>query len=118
MQFSRCVDEPEAKATFDLILTTPKSEAVVANTPIKSQETSGKLIRTTFETTPKMSTYLLAFVYGDMQYKEAKTKQGVAIRVYATPENIDRTDFALETAVRCLEFYNDYFGVDYPLAKW
>lgn len=112
-----CIDEPEAKATFDLILTTPKDEVAIANTPIKAQEVSGSSVRTAFETTPKMSTYLLAFVYGEMKYKESKTKQGVVIRVYSTPENIDRTDFALETAVQCLEFYNDYFGVDYPLPK-
>jgi len=112
-----CVDEPEAKATFDLILTTPQDEAVISNTPIKSQKPVGDFTRTAFETTPKMSTYLLAFVYGDMKYKESKTKQGVVIRIYATPGNIDRADFALETAARCLEFYNDYFGVEYPLPK-
>lgn len=112
-----CIDEPEAKATFDLTLTTPADETVLANTPVKSAKTTGKLVRTTFETTPKMSTYLLAFVYGDLSYKEAKTKDGVLVRTYATPANVGFTNFALDIAVKCLEFYNDYFGTDYPLPK-
>lgn len=115
-----CIDEPEAKATFDLKLTTPIGEEVISNTPIVSQEKlvdDSKNQKTTFETTPKMSTYLLAFVYGDIKYKESKTKQGVKVRTYATPENVEITNFALEVAVKVLDFYNDYFGIDYPLSK-
>lgn len=112
-----CIDEPEAKATFELTLTSPLNETVISNTPVKIQEEQeGKLV-TTFETTPKMSTYLLAFVYGELDYKEAKTKRGVQIRTYATPDNIKHTDFALQTAIDCLEFYEQYFDIDYPLAK-
>jgi puromycin-sensitive aminopeptidase len=112
-----CIDEPEAKATFDLTLTTPAGEPVVANTPVKKQSTKGNLTTTTFETTPKMSSYLLAFVYGDMGYKEAKTKDGTLVRCYATPDNVQYTDFALDVAVKTLEFYNEYFDIPYPLAK-
>lgn len=113
-----CIDEPEAKATFDLILTTPSGETSIANTPIKSEEeANGKLI-TTFLTTPRMSTYLLAFVHGDMQYKEAETKDGVKVRVYATKaQNAAAMDFPLEVGVRAIEFFNEYYGVPYPLAK-
>lgn len=112
-----CVDEPEAKATFDLTLTTPKGETVLANTPVLSQKAANNKQTTRFETTPRMSTYLLAFVYGELVYKEARTKGGVIVRTYATPDNVAFTEFALDVAVRCLEFYNDYFAIDYPLAK-
>jgi puromycin-sensitive aminopeptidase len=112
-----CIDEPEAKATFDLTLTTPAGEAVVSNTPVKKQTTKGKQQLTTFETTPKMSTYLLAFVYGEMDYKEATTRDGVLVRTYATPDNAKHTGFALDVAVKTLEFYNKYFAIPYPLPK-
>lgn len=112
-----CIDEPEAKATFDLTLNTPVGETVIANTPVAKESVQGKIQTTTFETTPKMSTYLLAFVYGEMGYKEAKTKDGVLVRTYATPDNVEITEFALDVAVKCLEFYNDYFGIPYPLPK-
>lgn len=112
-----CIDEPEAKATFDLTLTSPAGETVIANTPVKKQKTSGKQQTTSFETTPKMSTYLLAFVFGELEYLEAKTKDGVAVRTYATPDNVKHTEFALDVAVKTLDFYNDYFDIPYPLEK-
>lgn len=112
-----CVDEPEAKATFDLALTTPKGETVLANTPIKTQQTNGNDTWTAFETTPKMSTYLLAFAYGELGFLEAKTKNGAAVRTYATPDNVKHTQFALDVAVKTLDFYNDYFKIPYPLPK-
>lgn len=112
-----CIDEPEAKATFDLILTSPNGETVIANTPAKSQSKTKAGLVTEFETTPKMSTYLLAFVYGEMKFREQKSKRGVVVRTYATPDNVEITDFALDTAVKILDFYNDYFGIDYPLPK-
>ncbi len=132
-----CIDEPEAKATFDLTLISPAGQTVIANTPVKEQkayasEDSGATAstvkagsttstppyqETSFETTPRMSTYLLAFVFGEMSYLEARTKDGILVRTYATPDNVKHTQFALDTAVKCLEFYNDYFDTPYPLAK-
>ena len=113
-----CIDEPEAKATFQLSLIHPTGETALSNTPIALQKEAPQgNTKTTFEPTPHMSTYLLAFAIGDMGFKESKTKNGVAVRAYATPANIAFTDFALDVAVKTLEFYNDYFGIDYPLEK-
>lgn len=111
------IDEPEAKATFDLVLTAPIGETVIGNTPVKTQKTEGKQQVTTFETAPRMSTYLLAFVFGELEYLEAKAKDGVTVRTYATPDNVQYTQFALDCAVKTLDFYNEYFNVPYPLAK-
>lgn len=112
-----CIDEPEAKATFELKIACQKVKTVLSNTPIKAQKTINQKLITEFERTPKMSTYLLAFVIGQLDFKEATTKNGVTLRAYATPDNVQFTNFALDTAVRCLEFYNKYFDIDYPLAK-
>jgi aminopeptidase N len=113
-----CIDEPEAKATFELTLVSPKDEQAISNMPAANEKTEGDKKVTTFEVTPRMSTYLLAFVYGDMHYKEAKTKDGVVVRVWATkaqtPESLD---FGLDVATRGIEFFEDYYGVPYPLAK-
>lgn len=114
-----CIDEPEAKATFDLSIITPtsKTETVIANTPARSTLVEGPLTTTVFETTPVMSTYLLAFVYGNIKCKESKTKNGTFVRAFATPENVKHTEFALDVAVKCLDFYEDYFGIKFPLPK-
>ena len=112
-----CIDEPAAKATFDLELITEKGITVIANTPIKTQHDANNTIATIFETTPRMSTYLLAFVAGKLAHKEATTKNGVKVRTYATPDKVEKTSFALDVAVKTLDFFNEYFAIDYPLAK-
>lgn len=113
-----CIDEPAAKATFDLTLNTEPDVTVVSNAPVKTQlRTSESRLATTFETTPVMSTYLLAWVVGKLKYAEAKTKDDVLVRIYATPDKSNQAEFALNTAIKTIEFFNDYFGTAYPLAK-
>ena len=113
-----CIDEPEAKAVFNLTLVTRPDISVLANTPVKTQETKGGRWITTFEPTPRMSSYLLAFVFGEMVSKTTKTGSGVEVSVWATvAQPVEGLDFALDTAKRCVEFFEDYFGVPYPLPK-
>lgn len=113
-----CVDEPEAKATFDVTLTTETGITVLGNMPIEFQDEQDNKLVTKFVTTPCMSSYLLAWVTGEMHRKTATTKDGVEVNVWATlaqkPESLD---FALDHAVRSIEFFNDYFGIAYPLPK-
>jgi len=113
-----CIDEPEAKATYDVILTTETGVTVIGNMPIKRQRSeNGKLV-TTFERTPRMSSYLLAWVVGELHKKTATTKSGVEVNVWATPAQSPASlDFALDIAVRTIELFDDYFGIPYPLPK-
>lgn len=114
-----CVDEPEAKATFEVELVTNQNLQVLGNMPIKVQkDTSDDKTTTTFETTPIMSTYLLAFVIGKMHRVTTNTENGTEVSVWSTPNHdIESLIFPLEVAVKTIEFLNDYFGVDYPLPK-
>lgn len=113
-----CIDEPEAKAIFDLSLTAPKGEVVLGNTPVASEKTDGDLTVTTFEPTPRMSTYLLAFVIGEMHSVERATKDGIVVRSWSTvAQPKSHLNFSVDEAVAILEFFTDYFGVPYPLAK-
>lgn len=113
-----CIDEPEAKATFDLTLTTSANDTVLANTPAKQHTTNGKLSTTSFETTPIMSTYLLAFVVGEMHSVSGKTKDGVEVRSWATvAQPKEHLTYANTEAVKILEFFTDYFQTPFPLKK-
>lgn len=113
-----CIDEPEAKATFDLTMITPEGEICLSNTPASNQSTEDGKLKTVFETTPKMSTYLLAFVFGELQSKETKTKEGVDVRIWSTKAHrLEALDFAVDVAVRGIEFFAGYYGVPYPLTK-
>ena len=114
------VDEPEAKATFDLALKFDQAEGELAlsNMPeidVENRKTTGVW---KFETTPRMSSYLLAFAAGDMQGITAKTKNGTLVGVYATKAHpASNLEFALDIAVRCIEFYEEYYGVKYPIPQ-
>ena len=112
-----CFDEPDKKATFDITLIVDDSLTAVSNTEeVASHSAHGK--RTiTFARTPRMSTYLVACVVGELDYLEARSKRGVLTRVYTPRGKKHQAAFALETAVRCLDFYEGYFGIPYPLKK-
>ncbi len=139
-----CIDEPAAKATFDLTLIIPDFEpgdVVLANTPLAEEIAgadssanddeqlqalsdfinphAGETRRVfTFETTPRMSTYLLAWVIGKFHKVETVNKNGVKIASYATlAQPKSALKFANETAARALEYYDQRFGIKYPLSK-
>lgn len=113
-----CIDEPEAKATFALQLITPAGQIAVSNMPVTEQQEQNGKLSTTFETTPKMSSYLLAFAFGDMQKKSAKTQRGIEVNVYSTKAHpLESLDFALDVSVKVIDFYEEYFDTPYPLPK-
>lgn len=113
-----CVDEPSAKATYDVSLTTTGEQTVLGNMPIIEQHSQADSTTTTFATTPIMSSYLLAFAVGDLHKKSAKTKRGIETNVWAGPhQSSESLDFALDIATRAIDFFEEYFGVEYPLPK-
>ncbi len=113
-----CIDEPEAKAVFNTTLRTRGGVTVLGNTPVMKQLIDGDRLITTFEPTPKMSSYLLAFVFGELISKSVKTAHGTLVNIWATvAQPKDSLDFALDAAKRSVEFFEDYFGVPYPLPK-
>ena len=115
-----CVDEPEAKATFDLSLRFDQAEGELAlsNMPEIDVENRKETGIWKFETTPRMSSYLLAFVAGDLQGVTATTKNGTLVGVYSTKAHpLSNLDFSLDIAVRSIEFYEDYYGVKYPIPQ-
>ncbi len=113
-----CIDEPEAKASFKVTLSTETDVTVLGNMPIKKQGIENDLLVTTFKTTPIMSTYLLAWVIGELHKKTAHTKSGIEVNVWATPTQSEKSlDFALDIAVRSSDFYEKYFDTPYPLSK-
>jgi aminopeptidase N len=82
-----CFDEPAHKAVFRVSLIVPKGKTAISNTlPISTSEHDAGLEIVNFAPTPKMSTYLLAFIIGDFEYLEGKTKNGVRVRVFTTPQ--------------------------------
>ena len=111
-----CFDEPAQKAIFDVTLMVPGHTTAISNTletSIKEHESGFKIVQ--FAPTPKMSTYLLAFIVGEFEYIEGKRKNGEVVRIFTTPGKKDQGKFALDVAIKCMDFYEDYFGIEYPL---
>ncbi|MBT9331082.1 M1 family metallopeptidase [Acidipila sp. 4G-K13] len=111
-------DEPGYKATFDVSLSIDKNDTAISNTNIVS-DTPGPLVgehTIRFATTPKMSTYLVAFLVGDFQCVSGES-DGVPIRACATPDKVQYGRFALSAAEFVLHYYNTYFGIRYPMPK-
>lgn len=112
------IDEPEAKATFDLAIKFDQVEGdlVISNMPETNVQLRQDTGVWTFETTPRMSSYLLAFALGDLQAKKGQTKNGTEVGIFATKAHKPSSlDFALDIAVRVIDFYEDYYGVAYPI---
>ncbi len=113
-----CWDEPERKAKFDVTLVIAENLIAVSNMPVQSERPIRNGIKSVvFGTTPIMSTYLLAFVVGDLASIEKLSDSGTLMRVWTTRGNEEHGRFALETSLELLDFYNDYFGIPFPLPK-
>ena len=128
-----CIDEPAAKATFELKITTPDlDDDIISNMPVKSTRivehptvdaelkisgTAKKKI-VEFEKTPRMSTYLLAFVLGRFHHKTVKSLSGLPVTTYcALSHSPSSLAFANRIAATAIDYYSDKFGVEYPLPK-
>ena len=113
-----CWDEPAIKAAFQVTLVIPSDLVAVSNTLVERETPSGpgrKAVQ--FAESPRMSTYLLAFIVGDLASVEARAPNGTLVRVWATRGKEEQGRFAVENAVRLLTYFNDYFGTPYPLEK-
>jgi aminopeptidase N/puromycin-sensitive aminopeptidase len=113
-----CFDEPAYKATYDISLVINTGDTAISNGEIIA-DTAGPVpgkhtIR--FATTPKMSTYLVAFLVGDFQCAKGES-DGVTIRSCSTPDKVALTPYSVDVAKFVLHYYNTYFGIPYPLKK-
>jgi aminopeptidase N len=110
-------DEPNYKASFDLTATVPSAQMAVSNMPAAdTTDLHDGNKRVHFQTSPKMSTYLLFFGLGDFDRataKAGKTEVGVVTQAGLG----DQGKFALASSAQVLNEYNDYFATPFPLPK-
>ncbi|KAK3914792.1 Puromycin-sensitive aminopeptidase [Frankliniella fusca] len=113
-----CWDEPAFKATFDITVCCPEDRVALSNMPISSEvadKLGSKEVR--FATSPIMSTYLVAVVVGEFDFIEQLTPRGVKVRVYTPVQKKEQGQFALDTAIKVLPFFEDFFQIPFPLPK-
>ncbi|ODV83652.1 hypothetical protein CANARDRAFT_202874 [[Candida] arabinofermentans NRRL YB-2248] len=114
-----CFDEPNLKATYDISLIADKKLTCLSNMDvidtIEVDETTKKVV---FNTTPLMSTYLVAFIVGELEYIESDYKfRDIPVRVYTTKGYTEGGKMSVELAAKALEYYEKVFDIPYPLPK-
>lgn len=114
-----CWDEPALKSTFSLNLIVPHDLTALSNMDVDSvtEDAVSGLKSVKFGKSPIMSTYLVAWVIGDLEYIEMTNMHGVRNRVYTTRGAKEQGRFALEVGAKTLDFFSEYFGIPYPLPK-
>ncbi|MDE2715670.1 MAG: M1 family metallopeptidase, partial [Chloroflexota bacterium] len=106
-----CWDEPDIKATFKVTLIIPSDLVAVSNMSIvRESEVEPGLKRLEFGETPIMSTYLLAFIIGELSCVERTADDGTIVRVYTTRGKEEQGRFALDVSVDLLGDFNEYAG--------
>ncbi len=111
-----CWDEPIFRARFQLTAVVPDNWLAVSNMPVESQKKIPKGKEVRFAATPPMSSYLNVLVAGELDSIESRAGP-TQIRVIATRGKAEMGRYALEATAQILKYYNDYFGVPYPLPK-
>ena len=111
-----CWDEPSFRARFRLTTTVPADFTAVSNMPIEREQKTdgGKEVR--FGETPPMASYLVVFCAGELDAIEGEA-DGVKIRVVTTKGKAETGRYALESAEKILHYYDEYFGIKFPLPK-
>lgn len=123
-----CFDEPEFKATFKATLVVDEDLAALSNGRILSEEVvdakshrltkdagiKGKVKVVDFSETMKMSTYLVCFVVGEFVSTEPVNVNGIETRIWCVPGKEHLTGFALKAAAFATDWYENYFGINYP----
>ena len=118
-----CFDEPNLKATFDFEIEIPEDLVALSNMQEKQTRKSKdghKIV--SFDRTPVMSTYLLAWAFGDFEYIEDFTRRkyngkSLPVRVYTTRGLKQQGQLALESAHQVVDYFSEIFDIDYPLPK-
>uniref|UniRef100_A0A1I7TFV9 Aminopeptidase n=1 Tax=Caenorhabditis tropicalis TaxID=1561998 RepID=A0A1I7TFV9_9PELO len=119
--FFPCWDEPGVKATFNITVKHHKKYTVLSNMPPIEQrkpiDWNEQWKTTVFQTTPPMSTYLLAFAIGEFVKLETRTERGIPVTVWTYPEDVMSMKFTLEYAPVIFDRLEDALEIPYPLPK-
>ncbi len=115
-RFAPMWDEPAAKATFALEVVIPKEHVAFSNMPEASNRVVGEMRHVRFQSTPKMSSYLLHLSVGDLE-RVSRTIEGVDVGIVMRRGAGAMARFALDATAEILPWFNDYFGTPYPLPK-
>jgi len=108
-----CWDEPSFKAVFAVTLAIDPALTAVSNTSIVAEtpENGRKVVK--FADSIVMSTYLVAFVVGELEHTEPTHVGRAPLSVWCVPGKKRLAKFGQEIGAASLAFFEDYYGLPY-----
>nr|XP_060635604.1 glutamyl aminopeptidase [Anolis sagrei ordinatus] len=113
-----CFDEPNKKATYTISIIHEKSYQALSNMPQeKNISLDDNWMRTTFQKSVPMSTYLVCWAVHQFSFTERYSSRGIPLRIYAQPQQIHTAEYAANVTEAVFNFFEDYFNMSYSLPK-
>ncbi|XP_033499123.1 glutamyl aminopeptidase [Epinephelus lanceolatus] len=114
-----CFDEPNKKATYKISITHDATYGALSNMPPEGtpQQLPGNKVKTTFQKSIPMSTYLVCFAVHQFGHVERTSARGIPLRIYAQPSQIATAEYAANTTKVIFDYFEDYFNMTYSISK-
>ncbi|KAG7243836.1 hypothetical protein INR49_006285, partial [Caranx melampygus] len=114
-----CFDEPNKKATFSVSIIHDAAYGALSNMPPKGlpQELPDNKLKTSFEKSVPMSTYLVCFAVHQFEFQERKSAKGIPLRIYAQPSQLKTATYAADTTKVIFDYFEEYFNMSYSISK-
>ncbi|KAM6980655.1 glutamyl aminopeptidase, partial [Aplochiton taeniatus] len=114
-----CFDEPNKKATYNISITHDSAYGALSNMPVEGtpQQLPGDKVKTSFQKSVPMSTYLVCFAVHQFQYVERNSSRGIPLRIYAQPAQIKTATYAADTTKVIFDYFEEYFNMTYSIPK-
>ncbi|KAI9183312.1 Aminopeptidase 2 mitochondrial [Blastocladiella emersonii ATCC 22665] len=121
-----CLDEPAMKATFEITMSTQSHLHALSNMHVVSRDiaipngvaVADKYALTKtykFAPTPRMSSYLVAFIVSDFESTSATSKGGVTVSVWTQPGITSMGEYAARVGAAVLDYYEILLGIPFPM---
>ncbi|KAM9786890.1 glutamyl aminopeptidase [Syngnathus typhle] len=114
-----CFDEPNKKATYKISIIHDATYGALSNMPLESapEPLPGNRMRSSFQKSVPMSTYLVCFAVHQFAHVERKSARGIPLRIYTQPSQVSTARYAADTTKIIFDYFEDYFNMTYSLPK-
>ncbi|XP_068195817.1 glutamyl aminopeptidase [Antennarius striatus] len=113
-----CFDEPNKKASYNISITHAANYGALSNMPPESiHRLPGNRVKTIFQKSVIMSTYLVCFAVHQFEYVEKTSASGIPLRIYAQPSQLRTAKYAADTTKVIFDYFEEYFSMSYSISK-
>ncbi|EDV28940.1 uncharacterized protein TRIADDRAFT_37000 [Trichoplax adhaerens] len=113
-----CFDEPGFKTPYKIYIARPKNFHVLSNMPtITERSLTSQIVEAEFATTPPLSSYLIAYVIGNLAHLEIKSNSNITLRIWCSPNMLNYTKLAINHAKIVVAQFENLFHMKLNSSK-